>query len=146
LHHVGSYRDDGATAYLRYDVLHDVEPLIGRAAELVGSDEPVLVNCRAEQAFRFYARGRLGRATVCDLYQQRGNEELLVRQWLDGVDHRGWILQTKDDIRGSRFRSQRRGLRDPGCGGSAGYDALGAHPVEGAGCASRAVAMREKEM
>ena len=60
---VRPYHNDLAR-YFRYDILHDVDPLIGEAARRAAAD-PVITSRYTGEQFRFYARGRLPQAFVC---------------------------------------------------------------------------------
>jgi hypothetical protein len=88
-HRLPPYRDDRAS-YFRYDILHDVEPLIAAAARRAGPAEPVLVSFLTGQAFGYYARGRLPGATVLTppiVYEPLPG---ILRAWSGTA--RGWIL------------------------------------------------------
>lgn len=53
------------------DVLHDIEPLIARVAELAGANDEVFASPGTGQQFIYYARGRFPDATTCHPYDCR---------------------------------------------------------------------------
>jgi hypothetical protein len=93
---------DDPGLYFRFDVLHDIDPLIEAASQIARPDEPVFVSRYSGEMFRFYHRGRLASATVCTRVNCR-NEGPAVIDWLRTVERRGYmILLDSDDSRGRR--------------------------------------------
>ena len=82
--------------YFRQDVLHDVDVIVARAAELVPAAAPVLVSRYSAYAFQVYARDRLAQASYCKVYCF--DEEGFVRDWLAGVTDSGWLILTDEEI------------------------------------------------
>lgn len=82
--------------FFRFDVLHDVDAMIGRATELVPAGEPVLASRYSAYAFQLYAAGRLPQAAYCDVYCFDDLDFL--RDWLARVSPRGWIILTDEEI------------------------------------------------
>jgi hypothetical protein len=80
------------------DVLHDVEPLIARAAELAGADDPMFASPGTGQQFIYYAHGRFPDATACHPYDCR-DESTAVQSWLGRIHERGWMLLLVDEDR-----------------------------------------------
>jgi hypothetical protein len=100
------YRNDVAQ-YFRYDILHDVDPLIGEAARRAGRGDPVITSRYSGEQFRFYARGRLPQTFVCT----RANcldEGPPMRAWLDGVKDRGFMILLEEEDRPWRREAVRR--------------------------------------
>jgi hypothetical protein len=83
------------TTYFRLDVLHDVDVLVARAAELIPAGAPVLVSRYSAYAFQVYAHGRIGQAAYCEVYCF--DEEGFVRGWLTGVRDSGWVILTDEE-------------------------------------------------
>ena len=82
--------------YFRQDVLHDVDVIVARAAEIVPAGAPVLVSRYGAYAFQVYARGRLAQASYCKVYCF--DEEPFVQDWLAGVTDTGWVILTDEEI------------------------------------------------
>jgi hypothetical protein len=83
--------------FFRYDVLHDVEGALDKAADDIPAGDPVLVTNKNSYAFQFYRKGRLPDATYCVRYCFDFKERAI--KWLDGVEGRGWILMTDEEIK-----------------------------------------------
>jgi hypothetical protein len=82
--------------YFRQDVLHDVDVIVARAAEIVPAGAPVLVSRYGAYAFQVYARGRLAQASYCKVYCF--DEEPFLQDWLVGVTDTGWVILTDEEI------------------------------------------------
>jgi hypothetical protein len=103
---VRPYQNDPAL-YFRYDVLHDVEPVIAEAARRASPGDPVITSRYTGEQFRVYARGRLPQAFVCT----RANcldEGPPMRAWLEGVKGRGWMILLEEEDRPWRRDAVRR--------------------------------------
>jgi hypothetical protein len=108
-HRLPPYRDD-PRLYFRFDILHDVEPLIESARLLAAPGEPVFVSRYTGEIFRYYRRGRLPQATVCTRSNCR-NEPPVVYDWALGVERRGFMIVLDADDGPDR----RAILEDAGC-------------------------------
>ena len=93
-HRVWTSRSD-PQLYFRFDVLHDVNVVVERAATLVPPGAPLLVSRYAAYAFQVYARGRLSQATYCKVYC--ADEAPLVGEWVAGVTDGGWVILTDEE-------------------------------------------------
>ncbi len=82
--------------YFRFDVLHDVEGALDNVASDIPAGDPVLVTNKNAYAFQFYRKGRLPQATYCERYCFDFKDRTI--EWLDGVEGRGWILMTDEEI------------------------------------------------
>ena len=102
LHRVMPYHND-VGRYFLYDVLHDVDPLIGRLERLSAPGDAVMTSRYSGDQFRFYARGRLPQTTVCRRVNCR-DEGPPIREWLGTVGRQGWMLLLAEEDRPSRRR------------------------------------------
>jgi hypothetical protein len=107
-HRLPPYRDD-PRLYFRFDILHDLAPMIESARLLAAPGEPVFVSRYSGEIFRYYSRGRLPQATVCTRVNCR-DEGPAVRSWLRGVERRGYmLLLDSDDVPGRRQIADQEG-------------------------------------
>ncbi|HWR97880.1 MAG TPA: hypothetical protein VN317_05600 [Candidatus Methanoperedens sp.] len=88
-HRLPPYRNDPGR-YFRYDVLHDVEPLIAAVGRRAAPSEPVLVTPFADYPCRWYARGRLAGATVLTTPLKGAEKRRMLRAWAGRG--RSWML------------------------------------------------------
>jgi hypothetical protein len=88
---------DPPTRFMR-DVLHDVEPLLARAAALARPDDVFFASGGTGQQFLYYARGRFPDATACHPYDCR-DEPAAVQSWLGRIRERGFMLLLADEDR-----------------------------------------------
>jgi hypothetical protein len=102
--------DDDPALYFRFDILHDLEPIIASANLLAAPGEPVFVSRYAGDLFRYYGRGRLLDATVCTRFNCR-NEGPAIDAWAQSVKHRGFMLLLDSDDGPVR----RRIMEEDGC-------------------------------
>jgi hypothetical protein len=102
LHRVMPYHND-VRRYFLYDVLHDVDPLIGRLEGLSAPGDAVMTSRYSGDQFRFYARGRLPQTTVCRRANCR-DEGPPIREWFGTVGGQGWMLLLAEEDRPSRRR------------------------------------------
>ncbi len=83
--------------YFAYDVLHDVGPLLDRAAALLPAGEPLYIGEWASRPFSYYHRtrgaGRFADATVC---VEPCAIDRVTDAWLATLRGRGWMLVTTD--------------------------------------------------
>jgi hypothetical protein len=103
---VRPYHND-QTRYFRFDILHDVDPLIGETARRAAAADPVITSRYTGEQFRFYARGRLPQTFVCT----RANcldEGPAIRTWLEGVKDRGWMILLEEEDRPWRRQAVRQ--------------------------------------
>lgn len=105
-HRVAPYRTDGTT-FFRYDVLHDVDRVIGAGLPMIRAGEPVLIARRCTYAFRFYNRGRWPEVTTCP--REDGKCDAVGRRWVKDLRGKGWILMTDEDVRTFATLLQREG-------------------------------------
>lgn len=100
-HRLPPWRDD-PTLYFRFDILHDIDPIVESARLLAAPGEPVFVSRYSGELYRYYGRGRLPQATVCTRFTCR-NEPPIVYEWARRVERRGFmILLDSDDVPGRR--------------------------------------------
>jgi hypothetical protein len=99
------YHNDPAR-YFRYDVLHDVDPVIAAAAQRASAADPVITSRYTGEQFRFYARGRLPQAFVCTRINCL-DEGPPMRAWLDAVQDRGWMILLEEEDRPWRWEAVR---------------------------------------
>jgi hypothetical protein len=78
------------------DVLHDLDPLIARVADLAGPDDAVFASSGTGLQFLYYARGRFPDATACHPYDCR-DEPAAAQRWLGRIHERGWMLLLADE-------------------------------------------------
>jgi hypothetical protein len=117
---VRPYHNDRAL-YFRYDIVHDVDPVIAEAARRATAADPVITSRYTGEQFRFYARGRLPQAFVCT----RANcldEGPPMRAWLDAVAERGFMILLEEEDRPARREAVRQ----------AGFDVREAAAARGA--------------
>jgi hypothetical protein len=88
--------DPGPRDRFMRDVLHDVEPLIARAADQAGPDDAVFASPGTGLEFLYYAHGRFPAATACHPYDCR-DQPAAVQGWLGQVRDRGWMLLLADE-------------------------------------------------
>jgi hypothetical protein len=119
-HRLPPYRDD-PRLYFRFDILHDLEPIIESARLLAAPGEPVFVSRYSGEMFRYYSRGRLPLATICTRFNCR-NEPPVVYDWARGVERRGFMILLDSDDGPAR----RAILDDAGCDASVVAQARGA--------------------
>jgi hypothetical protein len=120
LHRVARYQND-VSRYFLYDILHDVEPLIGRLDQLAAPGDAVMTSRYSGDQFRFYARGRLPQATVCRRTNCR-DEGPPLRAWFATVGRQGWMILLAEEDRPWRRRMVRQ----------AGFDLQDAATARGA--------------
>lgn len=100
-HRIPPYRDD-PSLYFRFDVIHDVDAVIGSLQLLASPGEAVFISRYSGEAFRFYNHGRVSDATVCTRLNCR-NEGPALQAWIETVQRRGWmVLLDADDVPGRR--------------------------------------------
>lgn len=80
----------------RYDVLQDVDAIVGQASVLVPPDEPILISPRSAYAFQVYRRGRLPQAQYCERLCVDEFPAIAIR-WLEQVEPRGWVILTDEE-------------------------------------------------
>ncbi|HEY5999998.1 MAG TPA: UbiA family prenyltransferase [bacterium] len=107
-HRLPPYRNDVAR-YFRYDILHDVEPLVAAAASAIGPGEPVLVSFGCARPFRWYAQGRLPDATALSPPLTPADAARALRAWTDRT--RCWVLLLDEEERSWERMTVRAGFR-----------------------------------
>lgn len=80
--------------YFRYDILHDIEPLIAAVERHAAPGEPIYVAQYSSRPFVFYRRGRLPGATIC---MEPCNPYDSAQAWGRQLDRRGWAIITDDE-------------------------------------------------
>jgi hypothetical protein len=80
--------------YFRYDIIHDVDPLIDAVGKQAAADEPIYVAQYAGKACNYYGRGRLARATGCP---EPCDVRRSVEEWARSLHGRGWLIVTQDE-------------------------------------------------
>jgi hypothetical protein len=100
VHRLRPVRSDPARYFL-YDVVHDVEPLIARVAELGVPSRRLLVSRHAAYPFLYYSRGRLASADVTGILERDFGATL--ERWLPTLDGGpGWLLLLDEEAEGGR--------------------------------------------
>jgi hypothetical protein len=82
------------TVYFRYDVIHDVAPLIDAVVQQAAPDEPIYLAQYATKMCAYYGRGRLRRATAC---MEPCDVTRSVQEWARTLHGRGWLIVTADE-------------------------------------------------
>jgi len=98
-----------ADRYFRYDILHDVEPLIAAASAQAAPHEPVLVSRFSAETFLFYANGRLPQATICRPVACP-DDQPVVEDWLTRLHGRGFVLLLEEEA-----PARRQQIANAGC-------------------------------
>lgn len=80
--------------YFRYDIIHEVAPLIDAVSARAAPGEPIYIAQYAVKPCAYYGRGRLPQATSCP---EPCNVVGSVEQWARDLHGRGWLIVTADE-------------------------------------------------
>jgi len=80
--------------YFRYDILHDITPLLDAATRLVSAGEPVYISEYSSRPFAYYRDGRFPDATICDWTCV---PHLSAQEWGGSLSGRGWAFVVDDE-------------------------------------------------